>query len=128
DIRAAVEERLGVPVVYNNDGNAAALYAHQRHFGIDAGARSSISAIVGAGIGVGVIESGRVGKGAAGRAVEFGHVQIPLAGILEADQPVPSCNCGFVGDLESVASLSGIRRNLLPYWLTRHPVHSVAAR
>lgn len=127
DIRAAVEERLGVPVIYNNDGNAAALYAHQRHFGIDAGARSSISAIVGTGLGGGVIESGRVVKGAAGMAGELGHVHIPLAGILEADQPVPSCNCGFDGDLESVASLSGIRRNLLPYWLTRHPDHPLAA-
>lgn len=33
DIRSALEERLGLPVVYNNDGNAAALYAHRLHFG-----------------------------------------------------------------------------------------------
>src|SRR5215469_387077 len=32
NIRAALQERLGVPVLYNNDGNAAALYAHHvRH-------------------------------------------------------------------------------------------------
>ena len=28
DFRAAVEAALGLPVIYNNDGNAAALYAH----------------------------------------------------------------------------------------------------
>ncbi len=34
DLRAHLERRLGLPVVYNNDGNAAALYAHARHFGV----------------------------------------------------------------------------------------------
>ena len=33
DVRAALEHELGLPVVYNNDGNAAALYAHHCHFG-----------------------------------------------------------------------------------------------
>ncbi|MFY9773187.1 MAG: ROK family protein, partial [Trebonia sp.] len=28
DIRGALEARLGIPVVYNNDANAAAIYAH----------------------------------------------------------------------------------------------------
>ena len=36
---------------------------------------------------------------------------------------MPRCNCGFAGDLESVASLSGIANNLLPFWLTRYPDH-----
>ena len=36
------------------------------------------------------------------------------------------CNCGFVGDAESVASLTGIAKNLLPYWLTRYPDHPLA--
>ena len=34
---------------------------------------------------------------------------------------MPHCNCGFSGDAESVASLTGIRSNLLPYWLGRVP-------
>lgn len=33
DVRSALERRLGLPVVYNNDGNVAALYAHVVHFG-----------------------------------------------------------------------------------------------
>jgi len=130
DFRGALEERVGLPVVYNNDGNAAALYAHHVHFGAKAGLHSSISAIVGTGLGGGVIEAGQVVPGAAGMAGELGHVHIPLHGLLADDQPLPECNCGFVGDGESVASLKGIEKNLLPYWLTRfpdHPLHAVAS-
>ena len=127
DIRGALEGKLGLPVIYNNDANAAALYAHHRHFGAEAMKRSSVAAIVGTGLGGGVVESGRVVSGAAGMAGELGHVQIPLHGVLESDQPMPACNCGFEGDVESVASLTGIKNNLLPYWLSRFPDHPLAA-
>jgi glucokinase len=125
DIRSALEDRLGLPVVYNNDGNAAALYAHHAHFGADAVRHSSISAIVGTGLGGGVVEAGQVVRGAAGMAGELGHVHIPMQGLLEDGQPLPVCNCGFSGDAESVASLTGIVKNLLPYWLTRFDGHEL---
>jgi predicted NBD/HSP70 family sugar kinase len=127
DVRGALEARLGLPVIYNNDANAAALYAHHVHFGPAAPQRSSVSAIVGTGLGGGVIESGRIVTGAAGMAGELGHVQIPMDGLLAAGQPIPACNCGLVGDAESVASLTGIANNLLPYWLGRYPDHDLAA-
>ena len=127
DIRSALEARIGLPVIYNNDANAAALYAHHRHFGPDAMERSSVAAIVGTGLGGGVVESGKVVSGAAGMAGELGHVQIPLHGVLEDDQPIPVCNCGFSGDVESVSSLTGIKKNLLPYWLGRFPGHPLAS-
>ena len=123
DFRTAVEQHLHLPVIYNNDGNAAALYAHRHLYGASADERSSISAIVGTGLGGGVIEAGRVIKGAAGMAGELGHVHVPMDGILADGQPQPRCNCGFYGDLESVASLSGIQNNLLPFWLTKYPGH-----
>ena len=126
DFRGALEERLSLPVVYNNDGNAAALYAHYQLFGPLASQRGSISAIIGTGFGGGVIEKGQVVKGAAGMAGELGHVHIPTHGLLEPDQPMPHCNCGFDGDAESFASLTGIEKNLLPYWLTRYPDHELA--
>lgn len=126
DFRGALQARVSLPVVYNNDGNAAALYAHNVHFGARAAEHSSISAIVGTGLGGGVIEAGRVVRGAAGMAGELGHVHIPLHGLLAEDQPLPECNCGFAGDAESIASLTGIERNLLPYWLTRFPEHELA--
>ena len=127
DVRSALEARIGLPVVYNNDGNAAALYAHHVHFGPDAPIRSSVSAIVGTGLGGGVIEAGQVVRGAAGMAGELGHVQIFTDGLLADDQPMPSCACGNPGDVESLASLTGIVRTLLPYWLTRYPDHPLAA-
>jgi glucokinase len=123
DFRGALEARLQLPVVYNNDGNAAALYAHYQLFGLLAPQRASISAIIGTGFGGGVIEKGHVIRGAAGFAGELGHVHIPMHGLLEPGQPLPHCNCGFDGDAESVASLTGIEKNLLPYWLTRYPDH-----
>ncbi len=92
DVRGALEQEIGLPVVYNNDGNAAALYAHHSHFGLVAGERSSVSAIVGTGLGGGVIESGRIVRGAAGMAGELGHVHIPMHGLVREDQPIPRCN------------------------------------
>jgi predicted NBD/HSP70 family sugar kinase len=127
DVRSALEARIGLPVVYNNDGNAAALYAHHVHFGAEAPLHSSVSAVVGTGLGGGVIEGGQVVRGAAGMAGELGHVQIFTDGLLADDQPMPTCACGNEGDVESLASLTGIVRNLLPYWLTRYPEHPLAA-
>ena len=126
NIRTALQQRLGIPVVYNNDGNAAALYAHHVRHGANALERSSVAAIVGTGLGGGVVNDGRIIKGAAGLAGELGHMPIPMAGLLEADQPEPNCNCGQFADAESIASLTGIIRNLLPYWLTRFPGHELA--
>lgn len=127
DVRAGVEAALRIPVIYNNDGNAAALYAHQQHYGSLSAQRSSVAAIVGTGLGGGVVEMGTVVRGASGMAGELGHVHVPMQGLLMAGQPVPHCNCGFDGDLESVASLSGIQNNLLPYWLTQYPSHPLAS-
>ncbi len=127
DVRGALENRIGLPVVYNNDANAAALYAHHAYFpGEAATARSSVSVIVGTGLGGGVVEHGRVVPGAAGMAGELGHVWIPMEGLLGDGQPVPRCNCGLAADAESVASLTGIQNNLLPYWLEVFPGHELA--
>jgi predicted NBD/HSP70 family sugar kinase len=127
NIRAALEARLGLPVVYTNDANAAALYAHHARFGAEAARHSSVAAIVGTGLGGGLVEAGQVVSGAAGMAGELGHVQIPLDGLLADGQPVPGCNCGLRGDAESFASLCGIELNLLPYWLSRFEGHPLAA-
>jgi predicted NBD/HSP70 family sugar kinase len=123
DVRQALEDALRIPVVYNNDANAAALYAHHVHFGFRAMETSSVSVIVGTGLGGGIVHHGRVIKGASGMAGELGHVPLPLDGVLEIGQPTPRCNCGQLGDAESVASLTAISKNLLPYWLTRFPGH-----
>jgi glucokinase len=127
DIRSALAERIGLPVIYNNDGNSAALYAHNVRYGAESGQRSSVAAIVGTGLGGGIVHNGQVIKGAAGMAGELGHVPIPLDGLLGDGQPMPACNCGLSGDAESVASLTGIQNNLLPYWLSRYEGHELAS-
>jgi glucokinase len=126
DIRTALEERIGIPVVYNNDGNAAALYAHHVRYGSASAAHGSVAAIVGTGLGGGIVEGGQVIKGAAGMAGELGHINIPLDGLLDEGQSLPRCNCGLSGDVESFASLTGIQNNLLPYWLSKYPGHDLA--
>jgi predicted NBD/HSP70 family sugar kinase len=126
DIRSGLEKHIELPVTYTNDGNAAALYAHQVHFGSRAPWTSSMSAVVGTGLGGGLVHNGQVISGAAGMAGEVGHVHVPTSGLLEPDQPLPHCNCGFDCDAEGIASLTGIRRNLLPYWLGRFPGHPLA--
>jgi predicted NBD/HSP70 family sugar kinase len=125
DFRGALEDAVGLPVIYNNDGNAAALYAHHVFFRAAATTTSSVSAIIGTGLGGGVIERGQVVRGAAGMAGELGHIPIPTAGLLADGQPMPDCNCGLSGDAESFASLTGIEKNLLPYWLDRFPGHEL---
>jgi predicted NBD/HSP70 family sugar kinase len=72
-----------------------------------------------------VVEQGSIVRGAAGMAAELGHIQIPLDGLLDPGQPTPACNCGLTGDAESFASLTGIEKNLLPYWLSREPGHEL---
>ena len=125
DIRVALEEKLGKPVTYLNDGNAGALWGH---FAIFASApATSVSAIVGTGLGGGVIVDGAVVKGRKGFGGELGHVLIPYQTIQQIPGLKPECNCGRIGDLESLCSLTAIRRTLLPFFLARYPGHELAA-
>jgi glucokinase len=80
-------------VVYNNDANAASLYTHHCFFGEDSMRQSSVSAIVGTGLGGGVVDNGRVIRGSCGMAGELGHIRISLQDLLQDDQPIPKCNC-----------------------------------
>jgi glucokinase len=123
-IREAFERTVNLPTVYANDGNAAALHCHRVKFGRDP-QFSSLTAAVGTGLGGGIVVNGQLVVGATGFAAEIGHVVLPTLGLLEADQPVPKCNCGREGDAESWASLMGIKNNLLPYFLRKYPAHSL---
>ena len=123
DIRAALERKIGRPVTYLNDGNAGALWGHFALFG--AAPATSISAIVGTGLGGGVIVDGRVVKGRSGFGGELGHVLIPYQSIPDVAGIDPDCNCGRTGDLESLCSLTAIRRTLLPFFLRRYPDHEL---
>src|SRR5262249_16191700 len=83
DIRTAVEDLLKLAVVYKRDGKGAALYAHPCFFGEDSMGHSSVSAIVGTGLGGGVVDNGRVIRGSSGMAGELGHIRISLQDLLQ---------------------------------------------
>jgi len=86
-----------------------------------------VSAIIGTGLGGGVIVGGRVVTGRNGFGGELGHVLIPHESVPGIEGAVPACNCGRTGDLESLCSLTAIRRTLLPHFLARNPGHPLAA-
>ena len=61
DIRHNLAKKIGIPVCYLNDGNAAALWGHASIFGINSHT-TSISAIIGTGLGGGVIVERKCGE------------------------------------------------------------------
>lgn len=125
DIREALARKLAKPVIYLNDGNAGALWGHFVLFGA-ASRGTSISAIIGTGLGGGIITDGNVIQGRKGFGGELGHVLIPFQSIDGIQGLQPRCNCGRTGDLESLCSLTAIERCLLPFFLGQNPNHELA--
>ena len=101
DIREGLARKLGKPVSYLNDGNAAALWGHYTIFGANS-KETSVSTIIGTGNGGGIILDGSVVKGKNGFGGELGHVLLPYQSIVGTPGLKPLCNCGRVGDLESL--------------------------
>jgi glucokinase len=93
-LRAAVEQRTGLPVVVENDANAAA-WAETR-FGAGHGQPNTVTLTVGTGLGGGVVLGGQLIRGAFGAAAEVGHMILVPDG-----RP---CGCGLLGCWEQYAS------------------------
>lgn len=125
DVRAGLARKLGKPVTYLNDGNAGALWGHFTIFGANS-RETSISVVIGTGLGGGVIVEGNVVKGKMGFGGELGHVLIPYHSIAGISGLRPQCNCGRTGDLESLCSLTAIEKSFLPFFLPRYPGHNLA--
>jgi len=125
DIREGLAHRLGKPVSYLNDANAAALWGHYAIFGSNS-RETSISIVIGTGNGGGIILDGNVVKGKNGFGGELGHVLIPYQSIAGTSGIKPECNCGRTGDLESLCSLTAIEKNILPYFLPRYLGHELS--
>ncbi|PYP86833.1 MAG: glucokinase [Blastocatellia bacterium AA13] len=100
DLIAELSERTGLPVVLDNDANAAAYGELQA--GAAAGKRDVFYVSLGTGIGAALIISGNIYRGATGFAGEFGHMTIDPEGI--------ECRCGNIGCLETIASGPNIVR------------------
>lgn len=99
-------DRLGIPVVLENDVRAAALGLHRR--GLLGPVESLALLAIGTGIAAGVVLDGVLHRGANGLAGEIGHV------ILEPGGAV--CACGNRGCFETVAAGPAILSRTLAGW------------
>lgn len=97
-IRDAISKKLGLPVVLENDANAAALGEWWLGAGKDVDDLVLIT--LGTGVGGGIISRGRVIHGSIGMAGEIGHITIHPEG--------NPCGCGNRGCLEKHASATAI--------------------
>ncbi|MFZ0159677.1 MAG: ROK family glucokinase [Kineosporiaceae bacterium] len=93
-LRDAVAAAVQLPVVVENDANAAA-WAEWR-FGAGRGETRLVCVTLGTGIGGGIVSDGQVQRGKHGMAGEFGHMVVVPDG--------QRCECGNRGCLEQYAS------------------------
>ena len=99
-LRDIVAERLGRPVLLDNDTNLCALGEHR--YGAGRGATNMCYVTFSTGYGIGLIIDGQLYVGHTGTAGELGHAVIELNG--------PPCTCGKRGCLMAYASGIGISR------------------
>jgi glucokinase len=93
-LRDDVAKLVGLPVVVENDANAAAWGEYR--FGAGRGEDHMVCVTVGTGIGGGVVLGGSLYRGRFGIGAEFGHMQVVLDG--------RRCGCGQVGCWEQYCS------------------------
>ena len=99
-VAAAVQARIDVPVMVENDANSAVWGEYK--FGTAKGLDHVSMVMIGTGVGSGFVVDGRLLRGATGAAAELGHIVI--------DPDGPQCPCGLRGCLEQFASGNAIRR------------------
>jgi fructokinase len=99
-----LETRLGRPIRLENDANCLAL--SEATDGAGAGAPTLFAAILGTGVGGGIVAHGRLLTGINRIAGEWGHSPLPQP---EAqDLPPPACYCGRFGCIETYLSGPGL--------------------
>lgn len=101
DLKADLEALLELPVVVENDANAAAW--GEFRFGAAADADDLLLVTVGTGVGGGIVIDGSLFRGAFGVGGEVGHVRVVRDGI--------ECGCGNLGCLESYGSGTALVRS-----------------
>lgn len=99
-LRDAINRRVGLSAVIENDANCAA-WAESR-FGAAQNEPDLVCVTLGTGIGGGLIIDGQVQRGRHGLAGEFGHMQVVSGG--------HCCECGNQGCWEQYASANALVR------------------
>ena len=97
-VRDHIQKQLGIPIILENDANAAAL--GEKWIGAGQNVKDLILLTLGTGIGGGVITDGKILHGSHGMAGEFGHMTVYPDG--------NPCGCGNNGCLEKHASATAI--------------------
>ena len=103
NLKAEISREINLPVVIENDANAAAW--GEAIYGAGRGESEIMMVTVGTGIGGGLVNNGELYRGAFGVAAEFGHMRLVPGGHL--------CGCGSSGCFEQYASGSALHRHLL---------------
>ncbi len=103
-----LQRTLGRPVRLANDANCLAL--SEASDGAAAGQGVVFAAILGTGVGAGVVAGGRLIEGRNGVTGEWGHMPLPWpAGVDEL--PPLDCWCGLKGCIETYVSGTGLARD-----------------
>jgi glucokinase len=97
-LRDRVAAATGLPVLLENDANAAAYGEYWR--GAGEGCASMVLLTLGTGVGGGLVLGGELWRGADGMAGEIGHITVEPGG--------RTCRCGNAGCLETYASATGV--------------------
>jgi fructokinase len=106
-LRRDLQEALRVPVTIANDANCLAL--SEAVDGAAAGAGVVFGAILGTGVGGGIVVEGKPLAGANATAGEWAHN--PLAGTRPEDGPPVTCGCGRPGCIETWLSGAALARD-----------------
>lgn len=99
-----LEAALGRPLRFANDANCFAL--SEAVDGAAAGAAIVFGAILGTGVGGGIVVNRRLLTGVNAIAGEWGHAPLPWPA--DAERPGPACYCGRHGCIESFLSGRGL--------------------
>jgi glucokinase len=101
DLDHHLTQMIGLPVVIENDANAAAW--GEAKFGAGKNQNHMMMLTVGTGIGGGIVVNGALYRGAFGIAAEFGHMRVVPEGHI--------CGCGARGCFEQYASGNALLRH-----------------
>ena len=99
-LKRLLEEELDLPVVVENDANAAAW--GEFTFGAGEDVEDLLMLTVGTGVGGGIVIDGELMRGGFGMGAEVGHITMVPGGV--------RCGCGNLGCLESYGSGSALVR------------------
>lgn len=101
DLKAELEPRVNLPVIVENDANAAAW--GEFTYGAGSDVDDLLLVTVGTGVGGGLVLDGELYRGAFGVGAEIGHLRVVPGGRL--------CGCGNYGCFEQYASGTALVRN-----------------